>query len=155
MTTTKIVDDFSSENEVPSNWVKFNVPQEDKIFGTLISVRDIQSTIAGKEGEMTKVYEIKADYGSFHDLDDRKKVIETPITVEPGSVWNIGGRAIIDKQMRNIKVGQKIGIKYMEEVAAKTKGYNPAKIIKVFTPKNDDGTYKMDLEVVANEGLNF
>lgn len=148
--TDKRIDDFDASNEVPSNWVKFNIPLEDKVMGTLISIREVKNSMPGKEEEMVKIYEIKTDYGSFHELDEKKKLIEAPVLVSAGEIWNIGGRAIIDKQMRNVKIGQKVGMKYIEEVAAQTKGYNPAKIIKVFTPhtKNADGSfaYTMDTE---------
>ena len=33
---TKKIDDFGDENKVQSNWVKWNVPVEDKILGTSI-----------------------------------------------------------------------------------------------------------------------
>lgn len=151
MTAKKNVEDdiFNEENEVQSNWVKFNVPLEDKITGTLIAIREMKSTLPGNEGELVKIYELKADAGSFHELDDKKKVIEEPIVVEAGSIWSIGGRPIIDRQMQNVKIGQKIGLKYIEEVPSKTKGFSPAKTIKVYTPKNDDGSYKMDEAFLA------
>lgn len=147
MTTKKTnEDDFDSANEVPSNWVKFNVENEDKIMGTLVAIREMKSTLPGKEGEMVKIYEVKADYGSFHGIDDKKKVIPEPIVVEAGEFWSIGGKPIIDRQMTNVKVGQKVGFKFTEEQASKTKGFAPAKIVKVYTPKNDDGSFKMDTE---------
>lgn len=136
----------SDDNAVQSQWVKFNVPMEDKIFGTLVAKRTIKSQIVGKENEDVIVYELKADQGSFHELDDKKKLIETPIIVNAGEVWSIGGKAGIDAQMRNVKIGQKVGFKFIDEKASKTKGFAPAKNIKVFAPKNDDGTPQMDME---------
>ena len=141
----------SSENEVQSNWVKFNVPMEDKIMGTLIAVREVKSTLPGKEGELVKIYELKADEGTFHELDDKKKVVEEPVVIEAGTFWSVGGKPIIDRQMQNVKVGQKVGFKYTEEVPSKTKGFNPSKTIKVYTPKNDDGSFKMDAEFLAEK----
>jgi len=52
--------------EVKNSWVKFNVIG-DNIIGTLIAVREIPSSLPGREGEQTKVYEIKADEGLCHD----------------------------------------------------------------------------------------
>lgn len=138
----------SDDNAVTSNWIKWNVPMEDKVFGTLISKRQIKSAIVGKENEMVNVYELKADTGSFHEVDDKKKLIETPITINAGEIWSIGGKAGIDAQMRNIKVGQKVGFKYTDEQPNKIKGYAPSKSIKIFAPKNDDGTPQMDMEWV-------
>ena len=110
--TKKIVDAFDSANEVQSNWVKFNVVGEDKILGTLIAVRTMKSSIPGHEGEMVKVYDLKADYGSFHILDDNKVLVPEPIIVNKDEIWSIGGKDIIDRQMTNVKIGQVIGFKF-------------------------------------------
>lgn len=141
-------DDFDEANEVTSNFVSFNVPLEDKIMGTLIAVREVKSTLPTKLGKMEKVYDLKADYGSFHKLDKKKKIIEEPIIVGEGEIWSVSKESL-DSAMRNVKLGQKVGFKFMEEKEAKQAGFNPAKIVKVFTPKNDDGTYKMDDEWLA------
>ncbi len=142
-------DDFSDDNVVASNWMKFNVPLEDKIFGTLIAKKTRKSNLPGKEGTLENYYEMKADYGSFHQVDEVKKVIAEPVTINSGDYYSIGGNSVIDRQMTNIKVGQKIGLKFIEKKPSKTKGFAPAKIIKVFAPKNDDNTYKMDEEFLA------
>lgn len=144
--TTKKDDWDTPENEVQSNWVKFYVPMEDKILGTLIAKRTMKSAIPGKESEDVNVYELKADSGSFHNVDDKKVVIPEPITINTGEVWSVGGKNSIDVQMRNVNVGQKVGFKFIDEKASKTKGFAPAKNIKVYTPKNDDGTPQMDTE---------
>ncbi len=81
-----------------------------------------------------------------------KKVIPEAIVIEPGSFWTIGGKTGIDAQMRNIKVGQKIGLKFIDEKPSKTKGFAAAKNIKVYAPKNDDGMYQMDDEFLAEQG---
>jgi len=133
-------------NVVSSNWVKFNVPMKDKIFGTFISKRQMKSTIPGKEGDLVWVYEIKADEGSFHEVDDSKKVLPDPITIGKGEIWSIGGKNSIDVQMRNIKIGQKIGFKFIDEKPSKTKGFAPAKNIRVYAPNGDDGNPLMDQE---------
>ena len=134
----------SSENEIASSWVKFNVPLEDKVFGTLIAKRTMKSTMPGKEGNDVNVYEMKCDEGSYHTLDDKKRIIEEPVVVEAGAFLSIGGTAVIDRQMQNIRIGQKIGLKFIEEKPSKTKGFAPAKIVKVYAPKNEDGSVKMD-----------
>lgn len=139
-------DVFDEGNEVSSNWVKFNVPLEDKIAGTLIAKRQVKSTLPGKEGELAWVYDLKADRGSYHELDDSKKVIETPITIGEGDYYSVGGKPGIDRQMTNIKIGQKIGFKFIDVSPSKTKGFAPSKNIRVYAPKNDDGSYMMDEE---------
>ena len=152
MTTKKDVevkDDFDSSNEVVSNWLKWNVIGEDKFIGTLVSKRSMKSSIPGKEGEMVNIYDFKVHYGSFHVTDDAKQVIPEPIVIEEGENYSVGGTNVIDRQMHNIKIGQIVGLKYTETVPSKTKGFAPAKIIKVFLQKNDDGTLKMDDEWLA------
>ncbi len=139
-------------NVVQSSWIKFNVVGEDKVLGTLIRKRQIKSQLPGdKFGKMQNVYDIKVDEGSFHALDKKKKLIETPIVIEAGAIYSLSKESI-DPAMMNIKIGQKFGVKYVKEQEAKTAGFNPAKIVSVFTPKNDDGTFKMDEEFVANGG---
>jgi hypothetical protein len=143
-------------NEVKSNWVKFSVPLEDKIFGTLMSKRQMKSQIPGKETEDVWVYEFLAESGNFHETDEKKVVVPTPITINKGEIWSVGGKNSIDVQMRNIKIGQKCGLKFIDEKPSKTKGFAPAKNIRVYAPKNDDGTPQMDEEVLAQlEVKNF
>lgn len=146
-------DVFNEENEVQSNWVKFNVPQEDKCFGTLLAKRQIKSQLPGKEGQLAWVYDMKMDYGSFHEQDEKKKVIEEPVIINAGDFYAVGGKDSIDAQMRNIKVGQKIGFKFIDELPSKTKGFAPAKRIKVYAPKNDDGSYQMDEEWLREQSV--
>ena len=102
---------------------------------------------------MEKVYDLKADYGSFHKLDKKKKLIEEPVVVNEGEIWSVSKESL-DAGMRNVKLGQKVGFKFIEEKEAKQAGFNPAKIVKVFTPKNEDNTYKMDKEWLEENGLN-
>ena len=118
----------------------------DYVFGTLIARRTVASTLPDREGEKQNIYEIKIDEGSYHILDDKKKVVEAPIVLSKGDIISVGGRWSIDSRMERVKIGQKVGLKFSEEKPATTKGYNPAKIIKVFTPKNEAGEFEMDAE---------
>lgn len=147
--TTKTKDDFDSANEVQSNWIKWNVVGEDKILGTLTAKRTMKSSIPGKEGDVVNIYDFKVAYGTFHVTDDAKVVVPEPIIISEGEMYSVGGTNVIDRQMTNVKVGQIIGLKYTETVPSKTKGFAPAKIIKVFLQKNDDGTLKFDKEWMA------
>lgn len=142
----------SPENEIQSNWMKFNVPLEDKIHGTLIEKRTMKSTMKGKEGELVNIYEIKADEeSSFHVLDDKKRVVDEPVTINVGDIYSVGGTAVIDRQMQNIKKGQIIGLKFIEEKPSQTKGFAPAKIVKVYAPKGEDGKPLMDQEFLNEQ----
>lgn len=139
----------SPENEAQSSFVAWS-KIGDFIYGTLISTKKVKSTLPGKEGEMQNVYEVKVKDCSYHILDDKKRVIEDAVEPEEGSIVSVGGRAFIDSRMARLKVGQVFGLKFEEEMAAKTKGYNPKKVIKVFTPRNKDtGEFLMDEEFLS------
>jgi len=125
---------FNDDNLVQNNWIKFNVIG-DCIAGTLVAVREMKSRLPGKENEIVKVYEIKADSGEFHDMKDRK-VIEPAIKVAPGEYWNVGGGFMLDTALRNVKLGTKLGIKFTGETPNKQAGFNPLKIKKVYIKKN-------------------
>ena len=142
----KQIEEWDNEdNVVSNNWFKFNQP-EDKIFGTLTDKRQVKSNLPGKEGSMVWIYSILAQSGSFHKLDDKKKIVEEPIEIKSGESWSVGGTAIIDRQMQNIRVGQVIGLKFVEEKPSKTKGFAPAKIIKVYSPRDETGAPLVDKE---------
>ena len=143
---------FDDNNAVKSQWIKWGMVG-DYIAGTFIEVREITSQFPGKEGERVKVYEIKADEGSFHDLDERRNPVNPPISIKEGDIWIIGGRQGIDAQMRNIKIGQKIGMKYTDEKPAKTKGFNALKILKVYTEGVMDEAYLDSYEPSAKDIL--
>ncbi len=143
---TKSWDDES--NEVQSNFIKWGAPG-DFIVGTLMSVRKTKSTLPGKEGEMQSVYDIKARECEYHDIDEKKRVADDATVIEAGAVISVGGRSTIDTKMSRAKVGQIVGLKFIEEVASKTKGFNPTKVVRVYLPKNADGSFEMDEEVVA------
>jgi hypothetical protein len=132
MSTKKKDDLMNEDNEVRTSWMKFN-KIGDYIQGTLVSVREIQSTLPGKENEMVKVYEVKAQRGEFHDTDEKKQIVEPAISINADEVWNVGGGIVIDSQMRNIKLGQIIAIKFTEEKPAQKKGFNPMKVKKVYS----------------------
>ena len=141
---------MSDWSEVKTPWFKFT-EIGDNIFGTLVSVREIPSQLPGKEGQMTKVYEVKADGGVFHDTDDEGKTIETPIEVKEGEVWNVGGRPGIDNQLRNIKLGSKVKISFEDTKPPKKKGFSPLKIVKVFTNGKMDEEWLKEQEEAGNQ----
>ena len=124
-------DIFDESNEVKSQWVKWG-KLKDFIEGTLVDIREIPNQLPGKEGQMTKIYEIQANSGSFHELDEKKNPMDDATVLEKGDVWTVGGKAGIDNQMRNAKIGQTVGMRFIEEKPSKTAGFNPTKVIKVF-----------------------
>lgn len=126
----------------------------DNIIGTLVSVREIQSQLPGKEKEMVKIYEIKADGGLTHDTDANKQPIEPAIVIKEGEFWNVGGGSkespsMIDNQFRNIKLGQKVKIEYVDDKEPKKKGFNGMKVIKVYTNGKFDDAWLKEQEAAA------
>lgn len=151
-TKTKGVDSWDSpENEAQNNFVAWG-QEGDYVLGTLIGVREVKSTLPDKAGEMQKIYDVKVKECMYHVLDEKKRVVEEPITPGEGEIVSVGGRKTIDSRMARVKVGQIFGLKFTEELPAKTKGYNPTKLIKVFTPKNAKGEFLMDDEWIASQG---
>lgn len=119
---------FEGLEEVKSQWVKWG-RQGDWVRGTLTDVREVDSQLPGQTGKV-KVYEFIAAGGSFHGITDGK-VDDKPTVLGKGDFWTAGGKAGIDNQMRNVKIGQVFGMRFAEEKPSKTKGFNPTKVIKV------------------------
>lgn len=105
----------------------------DYIEGTLtdIRVREVQDN---KKGLVRKnVYEIKADGGVYHEIDDQRNPVEPAIKCEPNDYYKVwGGKDIIDDGMRKAKIGQKVKIMFTEEGEPKKKGYSGFKLINVY-----------------------
>ncbi len=141
---------------VQNNWIKFSVIGN-HILGTLVAVREMNSQL--KPGEKTKIYEFKADGGEFNDTKD-KKVIPEPVKILPGEFWNVGGGFGLDAALRNVKVGQKLMIKFTDEKPNKDKMKNPTKIKSVYVKKDGHGQPVFDQEWLdaqkeATEGAGF
>lgn len=140
----------SPENEAQNNFVSWG-EVGDYVLGTLVSVREVKSTLPDKAGEMQKIYDFLVKEGSYHVLDDKKKVVEEAVVLNEGDIVSVGGRKTIDSRMARVKVGQITGLKFSEELPAKTKGYNPTKLIRVFTPKDPKGEFIMNDEWLATQ----
>lgn len=123
----------------------------DFVLGTLIGVKESPSTLPDRVGEMQKIYSVKVRECSYHILDDKKRVVSEPIEPEEGSIISVGGRVMIDSRMAQVKLGQVFGLKYVEEIPSKTKGYAATKLIKVYVPKDDSGKPEMDAEYLQQQ----
>lgn len=139
----------SDENEAKNNFVGFN-EIGDYVFGALLNAKQVPSTLPDKKGELQWIYEVKVRECQYHVLDDKKKIIDEAVTPNEGDIVSVGGRKMIDSRMARIRVGQVFGLKFVEELEAKTRGYNPTKLIKVYTPKGRDGEFEFDEEVLTN-----
>ena len=136
------------ENEAQNNFISWGQP-DDYAYGSLIGVRQVKSTLPGKEGQLQKIYDMQVDEASYHVLDENKDIVEEAVVPQKGDMVSIGGRSTIDSRMARVKVGQKFGLKFIEEAPAKQKGFNPTKVIRVYTPKDKDGNFLMDEEFLA------
>lgn len=150
MTTKQTAKWDSPENEAQNNFVSWG-KVDDYVFGTLIEIKDVKSTLPDKAGEIQKVYAIKIKEGSYHTVDEKKNPVEPPVVLQENDVVSIGGRKMIDSRMARVKIGQIFGLKYTEELDAKVKGYNATKLIKVFTPRKADNTFQMDQEFLDSQ----
>ncbi len=133
------VDPFAGMQEVKSQWIKWGMVG-DWLLGTLTGVSEQESQFAEKQGEMVKVYEFMAHGGSFHYFEKVNGVVKTddvPTQLEAGSIWTIGGRKAIDTQMRNVKIGQKFGMRFTAENPNKNKSFSPTKVVKVMIGEMD------------------
>jgi len=126
-------DDYSEDDVLKSPWIKWG-KVGDNIFGTLISVKERTGVnqYTGKE-ETTLVYEIKADGGEYHDIDEKKNPIEPAIQIVADEIFNVGDHFTIHPVMRNVKLGQKIKILFTEEKPPQKKGNSPMKVRKVYS----------------------
>ena len=139
---------MSTDNEVKSQFISWGKPG-DYFVGTLMSKREVVNQLSDK-GEMQTIYEFKMKEGSFHTLDEKKNPVEPAVLINAGEIWSLGGKKSIDAMMRNVKSTVIVGMKFIEEQAAKTKGYNPTKVIKVYTQGEVDAEYVKELEESQN-----
>jgi hypothetical protein len=148
MSTKPTADIFSEDNEVKSAWVTWGKPG-DHVMGTLIARYERENSISGKT-EMQMIYEIKASKGQFHPLkqDDNGNYVPEaePVIINAEEVYNVGGKPAIDSQMRNVKIGQIIGMKFVESVPAKEKGRYPTKVVKIYTQGLMDDEFLAGME---------
>lgn len=137
-------------NEAQNNFVSWS-EIGDFVYGTLIGIREVKSTLPDRAGEMQKIYDVKVKECRYHVLDDKKRVVEEAVEPAEGDIVSVGGRKTIDSRMSRVKVGQIFGLKFTEELASKTKGYNPTKVIKVYTPRSANGDYEMDQDFLDSQ----
>lgn len=121
---------FDEKNEVPSNWIAFT-KVGDYFKGTLLRRELVDNKL--NPGKKQWVYEFKMHYGEFHKQDGKNgPVIEPGVVINADEVWMLGSKESIDKQMRNIKLGQIVGMRLTEISPAQQKGFNDFKNVKVY-----------------------
>ena len=137
-------------NEASNSFVSWG-EVGDFILGTLTAVREVASTLPDRAGEMQKIYEFKVAECRYHLLNEKKNPIEPPEEPSEGEIISVGGRKTIDSRMQRAKIGQVVGLKFVEELPAKTKGYNATKLIRVYFPKGVTGEIEMDEAWLAEQ----
>ena len=96
----------------PANFITWG-KVGDVVKGHLLSVREE----TGKFGKQ-KIYELEVIGGFFHFSKKDEPVAEVPTELKGGEVWNVPGRAIIDKAMRNAEIGQVVIMRYIADYKA-------------------------------------
>jgi hypothetical protein len=136
---------FGPESEVSSNTVDWG-KVGNFIVATFVKARHGIETQYGENS----IYEFFAEKGSFHKLTD-KVAAEKPTTINKGESWSVWGRNdLFNGQMNSLKPGQVVKLIFVEE----TKGQgNPAKIIKIYAPKNNDGSIVLNQEWLDAQGV--
>lgn len=151
----------SEENEAQSINFKFGRFADedykgDRVLGVLLSKRQVPNKLSQKKDAMQWVYETKVRECEFHLTDKKGNPNDESTVIETGAIVNIYGKPFFDGKMRQVKVGQVFGLKYVSDLPARSEGMNDTKEIKVFLPKDSDGEYEMDAEVVEqNEDEQF
>ena len=130
----------------------------DYIKGTLLKVD--KTTSKDKYGKYSYSYTVKAKEGLFYNSSKDPKTNETmidkdPTTINDGDEYTIfisEDKGVVVGKMKDGKVGAKFMIKF-DELKPSSKGH-PAKIIKVFWAKDNDGNLVMDEQWLAeNESV--
>lgn len=154
-------DFFSDENAVKGSWVSWG-KIGDSVKGTIVDRYERPDTLSKVKGAMQVIYEIKVMSGSFHALLKQEgggpgKPADEPTILKEGEIWNIGCKPTLAAQMKNAKIGQIVGLKFMETVKSKTPGNYDAKIVKVFTQGVMDEAWltAMEEEAKRNDPNNF
>jgi len=122
---------FNDDNQISSAFVAWG-KVDDYFVGTLTD-KSRESDDKYNPGEKQKLYDFKMKEGKFHTMDEKNNPVEEATVINAGEDYTVGGRKALDAQLRNIKVGTIIGMKFVEEIPPKDKGNYPTKSIKVFT----------------------
>ncbi len=109
----------SEENEAQNNFFKWG-EVGDYILGTLVSKKQVPSTLPDRKGEMQWIYEVKVREGEYHELDAKGNATDEIITLDADDIISVGGRSMYDSRMARVKIGQVFGLKFTEELEVTT-----------------------------------
>lgn len=139
---------FDAGFSVPAtNNFKWGKPG-DVIRGTLLSVSSFEGTYGP-----CKRYEIKADAGSFHNINEDEKgdfvADDKPTELVAGETYAVLGKSMLDDAWSKAKVGQKVLGRFVEMRKPKAGG-KPYKFLE-----GKVGPMDPDFKAEATENIRF
>lgn len=135
---------FSEDTEVASSTIDWG-RVGDYFIGTFVKARHNIETQYGPNS----IYEFVAEKGQYHKLT-KKKPADEPTQINKGdnvSVW--GRNDIFNGMLNGLKPGQVVKVQFTEEKETKM---GQSKIVKIFAPRENDGTVKMNQEWLSQQG---
>jgi len=118
----------------------------DFVAGTFVKARHGIETQYGTNS----IYEILAEKGQFHKLT-KKVAAGEPTIINKGEAWSVWGRNdIFNSMLNSLKVGQVVKISFTETASTKM---GEAKIIKIYAPKNNDGSVVLNQEWIDQQSV--
>jgi hypothetical protein len=129
-------DIFNEENKLESGRVQWG-KIGDFVKGTYIDKRDIKYD----DGKTGYIYELLASGGEYHTITDddagNAVIAEKGTVIENGDYVRVSGKKGIDDEMKKVKIGQKVGLRF-EGMGKKVAGKKPFKDVKVYRGAMDD-----------------
>lgn len=129
-------DIFNAENKLESGRVQWG-KIGDKVSGTYIDKREIKYD----DGKTGYVYELIASGGEYHAISDDETgnavIAEQATKIESGDYVRVAGKKGIDDEMKKVKIGQKVGLRF-EGMGKKVAGKKPFKDVKVYRGAMDE-----------------
>src|SRR3990167_4003761 len=129
-------DIFNEDNKLESGRVQWG-KIGDYVKGTYVDKRDIKYD----DGKTGYIYEILAYGGEYHAITDDETgnvvVAEKATVIESGDYVRVSGKKGIDDEMKKIKIGQRVGLRF-EAMGKKVAGKKPFKDVKVYRGAMDE-----------------
>ena len=128
---------FSDENKAQTGLMKFN-KIGDAFKGTLIEKKKQKSTF--NSGEMQNFYKFIVHGGEYHNLDENKQLVDTPVSLAEGSIVGLWGKPQLDDVLLACKLGQIVGIRLSARKAPAKPGNYPTNVYWIY-PGGIDPNY--------------
>ena len=140
MAEENVVDPFAGMEESKRPQVKFG-KAGDWFKGTITdNTRQIENKLSAKH-EMQTIYEFKMKGGSYHNIVEETPgkyvAVAEPTAIVKDDFMSYFAKGAVQAQLKNAKIGQVVGLRFVEERAPSPPGHNPTKIIKVYLGEMD------------------